>query len=120
MQSLEQRRAKDAWEKSKCYTENEVNVAKELPALIINSGLMQAVAFLESKKDSHYKTVGNHLRAWLTTQFSIPSEFSDFMNCLLGDVDSQTYQAMTSEAMAWLKWLRYMAAAQRNLNSTIH
>lgn len=120
MMSLEQKRAKDAWDKSASYGEQEINLAKGLPALIMNSGLMQTVAFLESKKDDHYKKVSNDLRQWLHCRFDsipIPEEFHDFMVTLSSEIDSQTYQAMTSEAMAWLKWLRYLSAARTSYDS---
>jgi CRISPR-associated protein Cmr5 len=117
--TLEQQRAQDAWRKSGKYGKEEANVAKALPALIMNSGLMQVLAFCheKGKKDAGkaYETVAVDLRTWLVKRFpEIRSpEFEPFMEWLFGRADSRTYQAVTAEAFAWLRWLRQMAAARR-------
>ena len=49
-QTQEQLRAQDAWEKCADYSKEHVNIAKGLPALIMNSGLMQVLAFCQEKK----------------------------------------------------------------------
>ena len=73
MPTLEQQRAQDAWEKCADYTKDHVNLAKGLPALIMNSGLMQVLAFLHEKgqKNSqrHCEELATHLRAWLNYRF---------------------------------------------------
>ena len=55
--SLEQQRAADAWKQSKHKGKDYVNLAKGLSALIMNSGLMQVLAFLHEKggKQTHCK-----------------------------------------------------------------
>ena len=108
--TLEQRRAQDAWERCENCCPEYVNLAKGLPALIMNSGLMQVMAFLHGKGVPHEQLAG-HLRDWLKRQCGVPSDFRDFMETLLksGPID---YQAVTTEAFAWLKWLRQMAAAR--------
>lgn len=121
MQTLEQRRAEHAWNKCENllsgpykYEFGEyTNVAKGLPSLVMNSGLMQTMAFLEQKTDMH-KQVGKDLREWLNERFGdeVPTDFRGFMNSMW-TIESQTYQAITSETMAWLKWLRQLAAAQQ-------
>ena len=116
METLEQKRARDAWRKCEEYGSDHVNLAKSLPALIMNSGLMQVMAFLEEKgakeKQRHCRVLAEHLRAWLHDRFpDVPSDFKGFMEKLMG-TDSRTYQAITTEAFAWLKWLRQMAAAR--------
>ena len=112
MLPLEQKRAKDAWEKSKDCSPEYTTTAKSLPALIMNSGLMQTMAFLQQKGDGQ-KKVGEDLRSWLNSHFgdSAPKDFSEFMDALL-NMESRKYQAVTAEAMAWLKWLRHMAPAR--------
>jgi len=120
MQTLEQLRANDAWEKSQRCSDEYVKLAKGLPALIMNSGLMQVLAFLEEKgsKDSqrHCRDLSNHLRTWLQARFasSIPSaDFPSFMEALMQLDEPHTYQAITAEAFAWLRWMRQMAPAAR-------
>lgn len=120
MQTMEQQRAADAWEKAQRCTDEYMKLAKGLPALIMNSGLMQVLAFLEEKgaKDSqrHCRDLSHHLRTWLQARFAntIPSaEFAPFMQALMQIDDPRTYQAITAEAFAWLRWMRQMAAASR-------
>ncbi|MFZ5653793.1 MAG: type III-B CRISPR module-associated protein Cmr5 [Pseudomonadota bacterium] len=112
-QTLEQQRAQDAWDNCATYTKEHVNIAKGLPALITNSGLMQVLAYCHEKGGAH-ELVANQLREWLAKRF--PSILRDpgfeplmqaLMNAKPGD-----YQAITAEAFAWLRWLRQMAAAR--------
>ena len=115
--TLEQRRARDTWEKAGAYKKDHVNLAKGLPALIMNSGLMQVMAFLHDKGEKpsgqHHKKVAEDLRDWLHQRFGLRSDFTGFMEDLLKTDDPRRYQAVTAEAFAWLKWLRQMAAAQQ-------
>jgi CRISPR-associated protein Cmr5 len=117
MQTLEQLRANDAWEKSQRCSDEYVKLAKGLPALIMNSGLMQVLAFLEEKEQKGHKHCGDlsrHLRDWLQQRFSrsIPkADFAPFMKALMQLDDPRTYQAITAEAFAWLRWMRQMAPA---------
>lgn len=116
--TLEQQRAQDAWECSQDCTSEYKNLAKGLPALIMNSGLMQVMAFLHEKSDGgsgrknpHCADLAKQLRHWLSQRFAeIPEPFEDFMQALM-KADSATYQAVTAEAYAWLRWVRQMAAA---------
>ena len=48
--TLEQLRAQNAWEVSAAYKSEHVNAAKALPALIMNSGLMQVLAIHEDRR----------------------------------------------------------------------
>ncbi len=114
--TLEQKRAQDAWKKAgegiARHGKDYVNDAKGLPALIMNSGLMQVMAYLHDKGGRH-ETLGQHLRDWLTKQCDTPREFSDFMEHLFKLQDPRQFQAITAEAFAWLRWLRQMAAARK-------
>lgn len=118
MQTLEQRRARHAWVKSgegvHKHGKEYVNLAKSLPALIMNSGLMQVMAFLHQKSDGVHGTVADHLREWLNKRFrkGAPREFEEFMDAML-DAKPRDYRQVTTEAFAWLKWLRQMADARQ-------
>lgn len=117
MRTLEQRRAQDSWNRCAHYKKDHVNLAKGLPALIMNSGLMQVMAFLQEKgskpSQRHCDDLAKDLRAWLHERFPDVSEsFEGFMEALL-KADSRKYQAVTTEAFAWLNWMRQMAAARR-------
>lgn len=115
-ETLEQQRARYAWEVSSTYGEEHINAAKGLPALIMDNGLMQVLAFAEHKKN-HYQVVATDLRIWLYRHYSGRHDapdpgFESFMDALLR-AEPQFYKAMTAEAFAWLKWLRQMAAARK-------
>lgn len=114
-QTLEQQRAQDAWDRSAAYTKEHVNIAKGLPALIMNSGLMQVVAFCHEKGGAN-EQVASHLRAWLGNRFPGllgNAAFEPFMEALMNIQKPTDYQAITAEAFAWLRWLRQMAAARQ-------
>lgn len=120
---LEQQRAADAWLKAQGCSSEYRSLVKGLPALIMNSGLLQVLAFLhekgsKTKKDGtsaqpHCRVLGDHLRAWLHGRFkaTLPSaDFKPFMEALMG-TEPRLFQQVSAEAMAWLRWSRQMAAA---------
>ena len=116
--TLEQRRAQDAWDQCATYKKEHVNFAKGLPALIMNSGLMQVLAFCHEKgkkeKGQPYEQVATHLRTWLNHRFNGVARdpgFEAFMQALLKASPAE-YQAITTEAYAWLRWMRQMASAR--------
>lgn len=111
--TLEQQRAQDAWRCAEHYTKEHTNAAKSLPALIMNSGLMQVLAFCHEKGGA-YEVVAQQLRAWLNKRFNGVDRdlgFDVFMQGLM-NASPRDYQAITTEAFAWLKWLRQMASAR--------
>ena len=116
--TLEQQRAQDAWKQCVKYEKEHVNIAKGLPALIMNSGLMQVLAFCHEKgkkeKGRPYEEVATHLRTWLSLRFNDVARdpgFELFMQSLLKATPAD-YQAITTEAYAWLRWMRQMASAR--------
>lgn len=111
-QTLEQLRAADAWQRCQGCGKDYVNLAKGLPALIMNSGLMQVVAFLHAKGGVN-ETLGAQLRTWLRQRF--PSVIRDdgfetFMQALM-KAEPRVFQNITAEAFAWLRWVRQVAPA---------
>ena len=111
-QTLEQQRAQDAWEVCERYTKEHVNAAKGLPALIMNSGLMQVLAFCHEKGGAN-KQVADQLRTWLCKRMGRERDpgFEDFMQVLM-KAKPADFQVITAEAFAWLRWLRQMAPAR--------
>ena len=112
--TLEQIRAKHAWDKAKDYQKSHINTAKALPALIMNSGLMQVLAFCHDK-GGEYEVISGHLREWLRSRFENlrrAQEFEQFMSELMR-CPPREYQQACMEALAWLKWLRLMSAARK-------
>ena len=116
--TLEQLRAQDAWSQCANYNKDHVNIAKSLPALIMNSGLMQVLAFCHEKgkkeKGLPYEQIATHLRTWLSKRFdNVAGDpgFELFMQSLL-KAQPADYQAITTEALAWLRWMRQMSSAR--------
>jgi CRISPR-associated protein Cmr5 len=111
--TLEQRRAQHAWSCVKDGVGKDyVRVAKATPQLVMNSGLMQTLAFMEQKKGKHQE-IAKQLCAWLNQRFHFAKgevTFVDLMNKLLS-AGSDDFRLYTAEALAWLKWLRQFAAA---------
>lgn len=117
--TLEQQRAADAWRCAREQTSGKdyVNLAKGLPALIMNSGLIQVLAHLHAKGgrngNRQHGELEMHLRQWLAQRFdALPNkDFDRFMYVLIEDTDPQRFQQITAEAMAWLRWMRQVAPA---------
>ena len=121
-QTLEQKRARHAWDcanqakeilgssQTKDSYRDYVNAAKGMPALIINSGLMQVLAFCNGKKEERYGLLNEHLLTWLHQQCKTPEKFPAFMKAIM-EATPQRYRTVNAEAMAWLRWLRQMAPA---------
>lgn len=115
MKDLEQLRAADAWKQiSKDGNREYVNSAKSAPALIMNNGLMQTLAFLKSKgKDD----LCRHVCSWLLTQVFNSNETGDVQQLFilvmtkLHVSDSSDYRRATEEALAYLRWVRQFASA---------
>jgi CRISPR-associated protein Cmr5 len=110
--TLEQQRAADAWQCAQGQGQGYTNLAKGLPALIMNSGLLQVLAFLHEKgSQPHCSALGDHLRSWVHKRFcEVPEDFEGFMKELM-KADSRKFQTITAECLAWLRWLRQLAAA---------
>jgi CRISPR-associated protein Cmr5 len=135
--SLDQKRGAYAWGciaamQSNCSDKTKyINLAKSAPALVMSNGLMQTLAFLESKcpketdkkiKDPHY-LLGQHVCEWLgktlkTVRCGEAGDFPDeakanyksVMPCLFQG-PSQVYRRATEETFALLRWIKQFAAA---------
>lgn len=114
-ETLEQRRARDAWQAaSRLDSDKHRNFVKGVPALIMNSGLMQVMAFCH-EKGNEQEAVAAELRRWLNQRFFDGNRdpgFEPFMQKLMGS-DSHGYQMLVTESFAWFKWLRLMVSARK-------
>ena len=59
-QTMEQKRAADAWARCQGCSNEYQNLAKSVPALIMNSGLMQVLAFLHEKGGKDHEVPAHH------------------------------------------------------------
>lgn len=120
MKTLDQIRAERAWTYVQGADEKYKNLAKGLPALVMSNGLMQTLAFLEGKADksrsNEYAKLTDHILHWLGDREAqvLSSEaarsFQESMTALCC-CDSLLYQRATEEALAILRWIRYLANA---------
>jgi CRISPR-associated protein Cmr5 len=114
MKTLDQIRAGYAWKRvtSPKPDEKYRNLAKSLPAMVMTNGLMQTLAFLEGKGKGEHKRLMEDILAWLADPAVAILKDQDFekaMSFMTSHMDSQEYQRATEEALAALKWIRYLA-----------
>jgi len=113
--SLDQICAEFAWQRLQPKANGDyVNLAKSMPAMVMESGLMPALAFLEGKKDDHHKMLLRHILEWLKAQRVLnTTDFRGAMNELLNK-SSLEYQRAVEEAMRVLKWIRHFGDALKS------
>ena len=115
--TLEQRRAAFAWnavQGGECKNSGEYkSLVKGAPAFVMANGLMQALAFWNSKPQNHHEQLLLHLLEWLRKQQLL--EQVDFVAAIreTHGMSAQRYRQATGEALAILKWLRLYASAVR-------
>ncbi|BCW93612.1 MAG: hypothetical protein KatS3mg007_1506 [Thermoanaerobaculum sp.] len=112
--SLDQKRAAFSWEKVHGKSKEYVNLAKAAPALVMSNGLMQTLAFFQSKGEGHHKELLQHVLEWLYERKILKA--SNFNTAMkeFSEMSSEQYMAATQEALAILQWIRQLAAAQAN------
>lgn len=115
--TLEQQRAQFAWqcaqEGIQIASDEYRNLAKAAPALIMNNGLMQTLAFYQSKDKDHHRALAAHLRRWIMQRAGGNGQdpgFQSMMVVLLRAHPDQ-YRQATEEALLILRWIRQFAAA---------
>lgn len=131
--TLDQKRAQRAWNNVMVAAEHHVtsdytNLAKAVPSLIMNSGLMQALAFLQAKidrKQPEYEILLGQLCKWLGNVLGgtpvtendrfPPEQIADFQIVMaaLYSSSSSLYMRSTNETMALLRWVRQFADARK-------
>ena len=104
--SLDQKRAAYAWQKVQGQNDDYGKLAKGAPALIMNNGLMQTLAFYQDKGKSHHLALNQHIIDWLAAYFASHDNMMEF----LLKADSQKYRKATEETLALLRWVRQLAA----------
>ena len=115
--TLEQKRAQFAWDFAKEGTalagDEYRNLAKAAPALIMNNGLMQTLAFYQDKGKPQHMALAGHLRRWIMKRAGGNGQdpgFQPMMDVLLRAQPDQ-YRHATDEALLILRWIRQFAAA---------
>ncbi len=126
--SISKDRALDAWKfASEAMARKDADkylpLVKGASAFIMSNGLMQALAFYQSRKREEATLLNKHLIDWLSKTV-LPSgsdsgsvTFQTMMNRLL-KADSITYMRATEEALELLRWMRQFADALKNTAPT--
>lgn len=126
LRSLEQDRAKYAWEKIQelktKYKESEStynSYIKKSPTLILTNGLGNSLAFFYSKFGSTsdnlppdkcaYKLLYSHINEWCIKQKIVTN---DILKWIVYDASSLDVFRITNEVMAILSWLKRFAEAE--------
>lgn len=114
MKTIDQIRAQFAWERVQEPSKEYKNLAKSLPALIMSNGLMQTLAFLKAKGANEHERLLKDILSWLQHEEmrllgNSDSGFAEAMQIMTTTMDALTYQRATEEALAVLKWIRYLA-----------
>jgi CRISPR-associated protein Cmr5 len=124
IKTLEQNRATQAWKDvqevvSERQKEKEYkSLVKGAPSVILTNGLLQTLAFYQSKKQLHHSKLLKHLSNWVVKQLSLGgsnqglSAGDNSLALALRTGDSARLRLATQEALAYLQWLRRFADAQ--------
>ena len=121
-QTLDQKRAKQAWEDIQKVNELPTDLkksygslARRVPMLILTNGLGQTLAYLRSKgkddpKKEHY-ILFEQLSRWTMSQVAPDSNNQKLLDWVL-QTDSAAYRRATVEALAYLGWLKRFVEAE--------
>lgn len=112
MKTLDQERASFAWARTDGATKELKIVASGAPALIMQNGLMQALAYYKDKeKSGAVRTLLAALVARLSKQLGVADSFEAVMEKLHG-ADADLYFRATEETLETLRWIRQFAKAR--------
>lgn len=122
--TLEQKRAHRAWEcvqevtsQSQDFRKKYGSLARKAPMLILTNGLGQTLAFLKAKgqgnASNEHTVLFRQLSNWVLGQVGTGTETnnSDLLQWVL-EHDSVAYRRATTEALAFLTWLKRFAEAE--------
>jgi CRISPR-associated protein Cmr5 len=119
-QNLDQQRAAYAWA---CVVAagpsgDYLNLARSAPALIMNNGLMQTLAYYQDKGKTHHKLLERHIRCWLAQRFRErwrdAAAMEDGFNAAMEELflaRSPLFRRATDETLALLRWIGQFAKA---------
>jgi len=122
--TLEQERAQRAWacvqevtSKPQEFKKKYGSLARKVPMLVLTNGLGQTLAFLKAKGKNHpadeHTVLFRHLSNWVLDQVApgTSSGNDDLLQWVLRN-DSAAYRRATTEALAFLNWLKRFAEAE--------
>ena len=118
-QRLEQKRAAHAWQcveavKGRSWAGDYFQLARSVPALVQMNGLGQALAFLRAKGkkgDNEHARLASDISRWVSSQL-LREARDDLIPWITGQASAVEYRRATTEALAFLVWLRRFAEAE--------
>jgi CRISPR-associated protein Cmr5 len=115
--SMSQKRGNVAWDciqnaKVGPNGEKYLQVAKSAAADIQVNGLGQTLAFWKAK-GQHYAVLLENLSGWLSDQNGIRHPAGETIQWIMHTATTAQYRRATSEAIAFLIWLRRFAEAEK-------
>jgi CRISPR-associated protein Cmr5 len=121
--SLEQKRAAQAWDcvtpvKNKNYKKDYLSLARSAPADIQANGLGQTLAFWRAKKKDEHNDLYQHVATWVKTQVRF-TQPSDLLEWIMKQASTDEYRRATTEAIAFLSWVKRFAEAELEGNDGI-
>jgi len=120
-QSLEQKRAKAAWDRVKHaraqrYAKDYSSLARSAPTEIQTNGLGQTLAFWRAKgskngepKNNEHDQLFNDVSKWVKVQLSIEK---DLLKWIMDDATTSDYRLATAEAIALSTWIKRFAESE--------
>ncbi len=112
MQNIEQKRAAHALDMCTRHTfrtAKEADVVKPTAAMVLDCGLMPTIAYAMDNNDSAYEDVFKAFIDYLEEKSTV----RDFLNGHLALADAAELRRLTSEFMAYVRYLRRFANAKR-------
>lgn len=120
-QTLDQQRAKQAWDDIQSVVNRDEikkkygSLARKVPMLVLTNGLGQTLAFLRAKGKNdtgdEHNVLFRHLSAWTMSQIAPNPGNQNLLDWVLNN-DSAAYRRATTEALAYLIWLKRFAEAE--------
>ena len=117
-QTIEQKRARAAWDgvlavkEQESYKEKYLALVKSAPADVLTNGLGQTLAFLKAKGKDEHKALSTHLSRWVCPQMGWTQNDDLLRKLTEPDAGSDVYRRTTAEALAYLVWLKRFAEAE--------
>jgi len=121
IESLEQKRAKLAWEfvqglkdKRKDKQKDFKSVIRKLPAMILTSGYGQTIAFhlAKGKDKPHYAIIKNVVAAIYELTKISDIETPEKLMEKITSTDHETYILLSKETLKYATWLKRFAEAE--------
>lgn len=116
--TLEQKRAEDAWnqvtqvkDRGKLYAKEYNSLARGSIAYIQINGLGQVLAFWRAKNEAHHHALYEHVSGWVCKQMGINNNLH-LLEWIVKDASSEQYRRATTEAIAYLMWIKRFAEAE--------